>query len=90
MPGPTGGAYSAPPDPLAGLWEGRGKWDGRAGGRERGGESENPDYDPGCSKVSILRVYKVYFTIEAIGVANAQNSGVFVDYSRAAVTSSAP
>ena len=32
-PDPAGGAYSAPPDPLAGLGEGEG---GGEGGRERG------------------------------------------------------
>jgi len=43
-PDPTGGAYSAPPDPLAGLRglllrEGRGREEeGRGGGGEEGGE----------------------------------------------------
>jgi len=40
-PDPTGGAYSAPPDPLTGLRGPTSKGRGREGdGRERGGEGE--------------------------------------------------
>jgi len=38
LPGSIGGAYSAPPDPTAGLWEeGIGKGEERERGREEGG-----------------------------------------------------
>ena len=36
-PDPAGGAYSAPPDPLAGLGEGKGRG-GKGEGKGRGGE----------------------------------------------------
>ena len=42
-PDPAGGAYSAPPDPLAGLGEGReGEGEGGGRGRGRGGRESVP------------------------------------------------
>jgi len=46
-PDPGGGAYSAPPDPVAGLRgpisKGRGREGGNGEGRERGGDGEGKD-----------------------------------------------
>ena len=40
LPGPAGGAYSAPPDPLAGFGEGEGKDRREEEGEGRGEERE--------------------------------------------------
>jgi len=54
VPDPTGGAYSAPPDPLAGLRgptsKGRGRErEGRGKGREWGGEGEGEERGMGTT-----------------------------------------
>ena len=40
-PDPAGGAYSAPPDPLAGFGEGRGEGEGEGRGKGGGGEGRD-------------------------------------------------
>ena len=48
MPGPAGGAYSAPPDPIAGSWgKGGQRGDVTAGGKGRGGEESGKGEERG-------------------------------------------
>jgi len=47
-PHPIGGAYSAPPDPLAGLRGPTSKGEGREGGKEEGNGREGKGPPPFC------------------------------------------
>jgi len=59
-PDPTGGAYSAPPDPLAGLRgptsKGR-RGEGREEGKEGRGRERKGSVLPQCSSVPPLTIY---------------------------------
>ena len=48
--GPAGGAYSAPPDSLAELSRGRGKWGGEKGQMEERWGGGRKGEDPQCLK----------------------------------------
>jgi len=58
-PDPTGGAYSAPPDPLAGLRgptsKGKGRERGKEEGKGRGRQGEGPaPFANSCSSVCVM------------------------------------
>jgi len=68
-PDPTGGAYSAPPDPLAAIRGPTCKWrEGWGGGRKGGGRGQAPQNSGsrtapgvGCSERGVMYVRKLLF-----------------------------
>ena len=77
LPGPAGGAYSAPSDPLAGL-KGKGS-EGGSGREEKGGERKGEGPPNAWSRLTPLRVvHKLKLKILNLICTDNLESGMFM------------